>query len=158
MHITSILVAVVVAVLLIARRARPRPVREENWAKPLILSVVGLFLLHDVPLTAGVVAFTAVSLVLALASGALRGAFVRLRRTPTGLVSSWGPAAFGAFALLVVLRLGVDAIATSMGVPSAALGQTVLLTLGASLLAESLVVAVRVRADAGHSAVGSPVH
>ncbi len=50
--LVSVLAALVVVALLVVRRARPRPVAEESFRKPLVLTVVGLFLLHDVVLDA----------------------------------------------------------------------------------------------------------
>ncbi len=145
--LVSVLAALVVVALLVVRRARPRPVAEESFRKPLVLTVVGLFLLHDVVLDApAAAAFLVLTGCLALGLGAARGALVRVGRAGGQLVTSWGPACFGLMALLVVLRLGLDAGAVSLGVASHTVGQSVLFALGLSLLAESAVVAARTAA------------
>ncbi|GAB3463390.1 hypothetical protein AB1207_11225 [Kineococcus endophyticus] len=141
--LVSVLAALVVVALLVVRRARPRPVAEESFRTPLVLTVVGVFLLHDVVLDAPAAAFLVLTGCLALGLGAARGALVRVGRAGGQLVTSWGPACFGLMALLVVLRLGLDAGAVSLGVASHTVGQSVLFVLGLSLLAESAVVAAR---------------
>lgn len=141
--ILSVLVALAVVALLVVRRARPRPVAEESFRKPLVLTLVGLFLLRDVVLTAPDVAFLVLTGALALGLGAARGSLVRVHRQGSQLLTSWGPACFGLFGLLVVVRLSLDAGAVPLGVASATVGQSVLFALGLSLLAESAVVATR---------------
>lgn len=139
----SVLLALAVVVLVAVRRARPKPLAGQSLRKPLVLSLVGLFLLRDAVLSAPDAAFLVLTGVLALALGAARGALVRVHRQGSQLLTSWGPACFGLFALLIAVRVGLDAGAVSFGVASATVGQSVLFALGLSLLAESAVVASR---------------
>ncbi|MEW1957082.1 hypothetical protein [Kineococcus sp. NPDC059986] len=141
--LVSVLAALAVVALLLVRRSRPKPVAEESLRKPLLLTFVGLVLLRSTVLDAPTAAFLVLTACLGLGLGAARGALVRLQHVQGRLMSSWGPACFGLLALLVVLRLGVDAGAVSLGVASTTVGQSVLFALGLSLLAESAVVAVR---------------
>ncbi|MFD0482870.1 hypothetical protein ACFQ46_09715 [Kineococcus sp. GCM10028916] len=141
--VLTVLVSLAVVVLVVARRARPRPVAEEALRRPLILSAVGLFLLRGTTLDAAGIAFLLLTAVLALGLGAARGAVVRLSEQGGRLFTSWGPACFGLLAALIVVRLGVDAGAVALGVTSTTVGRSVLFALGLSLLAESAVVAHR---------------
>lgn len=141
--ILSVLAALAVVALLVVRRARPKPLAEESLRTPLVLAAVGLFLLRDTALDAPNAAFLVLTACVALGLGAARGAVVRIHRQGARLLTSWGPACFALLGALVVVRLGLDAGAVSLGVASAVVGQSILFALGLSLLAESAVVATR---------------
>lgn len=142
--VLQILAAAVVLVLLLARRARPREVSRSSLRQPAILTLVGVLLLHDVVLTGASASFLVLTAVLAVGLGAARGAVTRVRHTAEGTFSSWGPAAFALIGVLVAVRVGVDAGALALGVPSSAVSSSVLAALGLSLLAEQVVVRSRV--------------
>jgi len=140
--LVQIVVAVLVVGWLLARRARPKALPAQPLRRPAVLAVVGLLTLHTAG-GPGVVAFLVLGGAIGLGAGAARGAVVRVRRTADGVVTSWGTPAFALFAALIAVRFALDAGAVALGVPSAAVTSSILLTLGLSLLGEALVVGQR---------------
>ncbi|WP_329462249.1 hypothetical protein [Streptomyces sp. NBC_01431] len=139
-----ILVAIVIVVAVIARQLRGEALTGRRlMVLPVVLTVIGLALLrHEHPTSTDVTCLVAGGL-LAAGIGAGQGAMTRLE--PRGGVT-WArmPAAgLWLWALLVVTRLGLTAIAHTLDAKVAASSATIFLALGINRLGQAAVLVPR---------------
>ncbi len=144
-----VLILVVIGYVLVRRMAGEPAQAKRMLILPVVLMAIGLSQVADDVKTPAAVGFLAVTVVISLVLGALRGASVR--------ISERGGVAFVQYTVLTVV-LWVVNVAVKFGANFAlrgidphdatALSNSLLLTLGASMLLEGLVVLARaVRSD-----------
>jgi hypothetical protein len=136
--------AVAVLALVVVRQLRERPVGDRAFALPLVLTGVGLVTLVQAhpPLTATGVAIAAVELLVVAGFGVLRGRSVTLSVRDGVLVQRGGARTVVLWLLTIGVRIGLGVLAVALG--AGALTQaTLLLSLGASLAVQALVIQQR---------------
>lgn len=145
-------IVVVVLVLVIGKRFRPRPVRGDSrqWRLPVVLAALGISnlasLSHHTPpvtMTGTATAFLVAAGLISLVLGALRGLTVRIYSDGTELMQRYSVMTAGLWIATIVMRLGMDLAAPSLGVARATASASLLLMFGLSLLGESLAVTAR---------------
>jgi hypothetical protein len=156
--IGNVLLAIAILVVVAYRQTTWRPaVPAALWRAPLIMGVVGVFLLvqqHTI-LTGLDVAVLVVELVVSLGVGAWMGAIARFRplaQAPGAQASGaqaqfesrtgwWGLALW---LVVIAVRVGIDVVATGLGAHAVTTTGVIVLLLAANRLARALVIGVRV--------------
>ena len=150
--VLQILIVCAVLVLVIAKRLRPRPVKDDTrrWRLPLILLAIGVYTVVKTTQGAGKItldgrdiAYLVVGGVICLALGALRGTTIKFSGSSMGMMQQYTYRTVGLWVLLIVVRLGMDVAGKSAGVAAAVVGSSILLMFGLSLLGESAAIAAR---------------
>ena len=153
----QILVFVVLFGWLLSRRFRWRPVRGDSrqWRMPLILIAIGLFALLNtqhpgssgastkVHLTDKDVTYLVIDALISIAFGMIRGRTLEITEHDGQLMKRYRPITAVLWVVLILLRAGMDLYAGHAGVSSAAIGPSIMLMFGLSLLGESVSVTMR---------------
>jgi hypothetical protein len=154
MTLLNVAVVIAVVVAVVARRLSWSELRNSDtdvWRGPLIMVGVGVYQLHDklgkaqlgVLDVALLLAGVGLALVAGLAAG--RVAQVQLRDGKT--FYRLGAPGLGIMVGYLVLRLGLAGLAHLLGATIASGGGSILLTVGANLLVQSLVVQAKAHRD-----------
>jgi hypothetical protein len=150
--IIQALIAVAVLVLVIGRRFMPHPISGDRrrWRLPIVLAVVGIAnlvqLRHQTPpvtVTGTDLAFLIAGGLISAVLGALRGFTVRIYSQGGRLMQRYSVTTAALWIGTIVVRLGMDLAAPSLGVAKAVASASLLLMFGISLLGESLAVTAR---------------
>jgi hypothetical protein len=158
---TTVALYAVLIALVLYRRMTPHPVGtpKKLFVLPVILTAIGFSDLSHAHLDHVDAAVTVVAAVVSLAGGAVRGSLDRFS-SPDGYLSvRWGAASVAALVGTVAARLVVDLIGIAAGGTWAGSSQSLLFTLGLTLVAEAGVIYLRALsagvpiapAEAGHS-------
>jgi hypothetical protein len=142
MNLIQILLVAAVIIFVIVRRFVGEPLQARSLLIPVGLTIWGGYQLRGHHLSAIDVAFLAVSLIIGLAAGAARAATIQIFTRNGHLWQRYRLATLGVWVALILLRVGLYAGGHAVGVDLAS-GESILLTLGASLVAETLVVGQR---------------
>jgi hypothetical protein len=151
--VLQVLIVVAILGLIISKRLKPRPVKEDTrrWRLPLILMAIGVYGVigtthgtDGVALSGKDVGYLVIGAVLSLALGAVRGVTIKLTGSTLGLMQQYTYKTVALWVLIILVRLGMDVAGKSAGVASAVIGSSILLMFGLSLLGESVAVAARV--------------
>jgi hypothetical protein len=142
MNLAQILLIVAVIIFVIVRRFASEPLQARSLLIPAGLTIWGGYQLRGHHLSAVDIAFLAVSLIIGFAGGAARGATVAIFTKNGHLWQRYRLTTLGVWVALILVRLGLMAAAHLVGADLAT-DQSTMLMLGASLLAETLVVGQR---------------
>jgi len=148
---SNLLVAGLVLILIIARQLRPRPVREERpYTVIAILAVVGLAetasFAGNHTVSASAWTLLALSFLMALGFGALRGATVHLWRADGVLTRQGNLVTIALWVVGLAIHLGIDRLIEDNDSAAKGLGSTALLLyLGITLAAQRVVTLERAR-------------
>jgi hypothetical protein len=141
-----ILLAVAAVVYVMVRRLVGEPLQAKRLVVlPVVLAVWGAVNLTNVlhPAVALDIAFLVVMGAVGVVAGMVRGLTVQIFARDGHLWYRYRPLTVVVWVALVVARVGIGAVGHVMGVHSAALTGSMLLTFGLSLLAEAAVVGSR---------------
>jgi hypothetical protein len=141
MNLLQILLIAVVVVFVIVRRFAGQPLRAGSFVLPLGLAIWGAYELRHGHLGLPELAFLAGEVVAGLALGAARGATIQLYVRDGHLWQRYRWATLAMWGAAIVTRVGMVAAGYAMGLHLPA--QSLLVVLGASLLAESAIVTQR---------------
>ena len=142
---------------ILSRRFRWRPVRGDSrqWRMPLILVAIGLFATFGsqhsgsagssttVVLTNKDYAYLAIDALLSISFGLIRGRTLEIAQHDGRLMKRYRPITAGLWVVLIIIRGALDLYAGHAGVTSAAIGTSIMLMFGISLLGESISVTMR---------------
>jgi hypothetical protein len=158
----QILIFVLLFGWILSRRFQWRPVRGDSrqWRMPLILIAIGLFATfgshHSGSAGSATVALTdrdytylAFDALLSVAFGLIRGFTLRIAEHDGRLMKRYRPITAGLWIALILIRGALDLYAGHAGVTSAAIGNSIMLMFGISLLGESVSVTMRTAASGG---------
>lgn len=136
----TLLIVAVVIVLVIARRLAGEPIRlKQMLLIPVILAALGLRQLAAQPPTGGEIAYLALSTLLAAGLGLARGTTVAVYVRDGQAWLRYRPVTVLLWVLSVAVRVGTGLAARAAGVHLT--GETTMVLVAASLLAEAAVVA-----------------
>lgn len=147
-------IAVVIAIVaaIIVRRLSWSPLQTSDtdvWRGPLAMVGIGLYQLHDkltgTPLTVTDVVLLAAGVALAVAGGFGTGRVAQVQTRAGKVFYRLGVAGLGVMAGCLVLRLGLAGIAYLTDATMTRGGGMILLTMGAELLVQSLLIQSRAR-------------
>jgi hypothetical protein len=142
MQITQLLLIAAVLVLVVGQRLKGQPLTSRRLLLlPAIVLVAGLYQSRDSQFSPGTLALLAVSAVITLGLGALRGATVGVYEQNGHLWYRYRWTTIAVWAVAIAVRLGISALAHTSGVVLPA-GE-LMIALGLGLLGEGLVVAPR---------------
>jgi hypothetical protein len=133
-----ILAIAVLVIVLIGRRFAGQPLRERSLILPLAITGFGVLQLRTAHFGAVDLTFLAIEVLLGLGVGAVRGLTVRLYERDGQLWQRYQWSTLLAWLVLIGVRVGLAVAARAAGVDIVTGG--ILLVLGLSLVAESLVV------------------
>lgn len=140
---------------ILAKRFNWRPVRGDSrqWRLPLILIAIGIYATlgsqHKtssgavIAMTTKDYTYLVIGALVSLGLGMARGSTLQIANHAGQLMKRYRPLTAVMWAILIVVRLGIDLYGGHMGVSSAVIGTSIMLMFGLSLLGESLVVAMR---------------
>jgi hypothetical protein len=140
---------------ILAKRFNWRPVRGDSrqWRLPLILIAIGIYATlgsqHKtssgavIAMTTKDYTYLVIGALVSLGLGMARGSTLQIANHAGQLMKRYRPLTAAMWAILIVVRLGIDLYGGHMGVSSAVIGTSIMLMFGLSLLGESLVVAMR---------------
>jgi hypothetical protein len=146
MTILNILVYIALIGYVLFRRVQGRPVKEGRklFALPVVLIVLGY---GDVTQGAALkpieITLTVIGGAISLGLGLLRGRADKLSDRDGSPFVQWGAASLMLFAGSVAAKLVLDLIGIAAGSASSAVGKSLLLTLGLTLLGEAVVIWMR---------------
>ena len=142
MTVANIAIYIALIVFIVVRRMIGRPVgpAKQQFILPVIIVVIGWGdaakgLSKPVELT-----FTIVGCALSLVFGLLRGGADRLSARDGARWVQWTWLSLGLFAVNVGVKLGLDLGGVAAGETAQAAGQSLILSLGLSLLGEAVVI------------------
>ena len=151
---------------ILAKRFNWRPVRGDSrqWRLPLILIALGVWATlgsqHKTS-SGAVIAMTGkdytyllVGGLVSLGLGLVRGRTLEIADHAGQLMKRYRPLTAVLWAVLIVVRVGMDLYGGHVGVSSAVIGTSIMLMFGLSLLGESLSVALRVGSIGGGNGGG----
>jgi hypothetical protein len=141
----SILIVVALVVLIIVRRFAGSPVGARSAILPIALVVIGLLQLKAVDLTPTGIALIAAEAAIGAGAGAARGYTIKLYERDGHLWQKYTILTLVVWLGLIAVRVGFAYGAYALGLVSSASGAA-LLTVGASFVVESVVVARRAAA------------
>jgi hypothetical protein len=140
--VANIAIYLALIIFVVVRRMIGRPVgpAKQQFVLPVVIVVIGwgdaaTGLSKPVELT-----FTIVGCALSLAFGLLRGGANRLSARDGAPWVQWTWLSLGLFAANVVVKLGLDLGGVAAGETAKAAGQSLLLSLGLSLLGEAAII------------------
>jgi len=141
MTFTTIAIAAVLIVFVLAKRVRGEAVREPKklFLLPIVVGLIGLQNVTHAKLNTIDIAVIAAGAVLSLGLGLLRGKFDRVTMVDGSPFMSWTAASVAIFAGNVVAKVALDAGGVAAG-GTTALSSSILLSLGLTLLGEAAVV------------------
>jgi hypothetical protein len=140
-----IVIVVALVILIIVRRFAGAPVGARSAILPIALVVIGLLQLKVVDLTPTGIGLIAAEVAIGAAAGAARGYTIRLYERDGHLWQKYTVLTLAVWLGLIAVRAGFAFGAHALGLVSSASGAA-LVTVGASFVVESLVVARRAAA------------
>jgi len=142
MTFTTIAIAAVLIVFVLAKRVRGEAVREPKklFLLPIVLGVIGLQNVTHAKVNTIDIVVIAAGAALSLGLGLLRGKFDRVTLVNGSPFMSWSAASVAVFAGNVLAKLALDAVGVAAGGTTSALTSSILLSLGLTLLGEAAVV------------------
>jgi hypothetical protein len=154
MTLSTIAIAVVVIVLVLARRVRGEavPAPKKLFLLPLALGFFGLDDVIHTRLNSIDLAVVIAGSVLSLGLGMLRGRLDRVTVVDGSPWVRWSAASVALFAVNVLAKLALDAGGVAAGGTTAALSNSLLLSLGLAFLGEAAVVWLRTQPETGRIA------
>jgi hypothetical protein len=141
MNILQILLIAAVIVFVIVRRFAGQPLQSRTFVLPLAVAVYGAFQLSHAPLGTAEIAFLAVEALVALALGAVRGATVQIYVRDGRLWMRYRWATLAVWVAAILVRFGMVGLGYAAGLHLPT--QSLLVVLGANLLAEAATVSLR---------------
>jgi hypothetical protein len=156
MTLTTIAFALALVVFLIARRMRGEavPVPKKLFLLPVLVAVIGLQNLTHVKMNTIDIGVIAAGCALSLAFGLWRGRLDRVSMVDGVLHMAWSLGSVAVFVVGLLSKLALDAGGVAAGGTSTALGSSIFLSLGVTLLGEAVVVWQRVDSLTSESAAG----
>jgi hypothetical protein len=157
MNLTTIAIAIVLVVFVLARRVRGEAVREPKklFLLPVVVGLIGLQNVSHAKLDTVDIAVIAAGAALSLALGLVRGRLDKVTMVNGSPYMSWSVGSVIIFAVNVLAKLGLDAVGVAAGGTTSALSSSILLSLGLTLLGEAAVVLLRAQTlasgNSGHS-------
>lgn len=145
MTITNVLLYVALIGYVLYRKATGQavPAPRRLFALPVVLVVLGYGDLAHGHVGTTEIAATIVGGAVALVLGALRGRADRLSLRDGAPFVRWGATSFALFAANIVVKLLIDAAVVAGGGSASAVGKSLVLTFGLTLLGEAAVIWVR---------------
>jgi len=145
MNITTIAIVILLIVFVLAKRVRGEAVREPKklFLLPVVVGLIGLQNVSHARPNSIDIAVIAIGAAVSLSLGLLRGKFDRVTLVNGSPFMSWTAASIAVFAGNVLAKLALDAGGVAAGGTSSALGSSILLSLGLTLLGEAAVVFFR---------------
>jgi hypothetical protein len=142
MTFTTIAIAAILIVFVLAKRVRGEAVREPKrlFLLPIVLGVIGLQNVTHAKVNTIDIVVIAAGAALSLGLGLLRGKFDRVTLVNGSPFMSWSAASVAVFAGNVLAKLALDAVGVAAGGTTSALTSSILLSLGLTLLGEAAVV------------------
>jgi hypothetical protein len=142
---TTVALYIVLIAFVLHRRMTPHPVGtpKKLFVLPVILTAIGFSDLSQAHLDHVDIAVTVVAAAVSVAGGAVRGSLDRFGSRDGYLSVRWGAASVAALVGTVVARLAVDLVGIAAGGTWAGSTQSLLFTLGLTLVAEAGVIHLR---------------
>ena len=142
MTFTTIAIAAILIVFVLAKRVRGEAVREPKklFLLPIVVGVIGLQNVSHAKVNTIDIVVIAAGAALSLGLGLLRGKFDRVTLVNGSPFMSWSAASVAVFAGNVLAKLALDAVGVAAGGTTSALTSSILLSLGLTLLGEAAVV------------------
>jgi hypothetical protein len=145
MNLTTIAIAIALIVFVLAKRLRGEavPTPKKLFLLPIVAGAIGLDDLNHAKLNAVDIGVIVAGCAVSLALGLLRGRLDKVSMVNGAPCMSWSVASVVVFAVNVLSKLALDAGGVAAGGTSAALGSSILLSLGLTLLGEAAIVWLR---------------
>jgi hypothetical protein len=142
MTLTTVVVAIALIVFVLAKRVRGEavPAPKKLFVLPIVVCLIGLQNLTHAKLNAVDIAVAGTGCAVSLGLGLLRGRLDKVSMVDGAPFMSWSAASVGIFAVNVLAKLVLDAGGVAAGCSAAALGSSILFTLGLTLLGEAAVI------------------
>jgi hypothetical protein len=142
MNLLNVLLIAAVVIYVIVRRFAGQPLTARTMVIPLALTAIGGYQLVQHHLTAVDIAVIAAELVLGLAVGAVRGTTIKIYERGGHLWQRYQLTTLAVWIVAIALRIGIAFGGHAVGADVAS-GSSIMLMVGASLIAESGVVGLR---------------
>ena len=147
------LVVIVIVVAVLARRLSWSELENSDadvWRGPLIMAGLGIYQMYDARLHPGVtdVVLLVVGVAVALVAGVATGRVAQVERRGGKVFYRLGAPGLGIMVAYLVVRLGLAGLGHLVGAAVTAGGGSLLLTLGANLLTQSLVIQSKAHREA----------
>jgi hypothetical protein len=151
--VPNALVVIVIVTAVIARRLSWSELENSDadvWRGPLVMAGFGVYQLYDDHLRLGVtdVVLLVVGAAVALVAGVATGRVAQVERRGRKVFYRLGTPGLGIMVAYLVVRLGLAGLGHLVGAAAVAGGGSLLLTLGANLLTQSLVIQAKAHRDA----------
>ena len=145
MNLTTIAIAALLVVFVLARRVRGEavPTPKKLFLLPLVVGLIAIDGVSHAKLTSIDIAVVAAGSLLSLRLGMLRGRMDKVSMVNGSPYMSWSAASVALFAVNVLAKLALDALGVAAGGTTAALSSSILLSLGLTLLGEAAIVWLR---------------
>jgi hypothetical protein len=145
MNVTTIFIAIVLVVFVLAKRIRGEAVPQPKklFLLPIVVSALGLQNVDHATKNATDVAVIAIGAVISFGLGLLRGHMDKLSEVNGSPRVSWGLASVVILIINVLAKLALDGVGVLAGGTTAALSSSILLSLGLTLLGEAGIVWMR---------------
>jgi hypothetical protein len=146
MTAASILIYVGLIVYIVYRRVQGQPVKAPRklFVLPVVLIVIGYVdATHGAGLTSLEIALTVIAGILSLGLGLLRGRADKLSGRNGALFMQWGRGSVILFTANIAAKIMLDLIGLAAGGSSSAVGKSLILTFGLTLLGEAVVIGMR---------------
>ena len=151
MTVGNILIYVALIAYIGYRRVQGQPVKASRqlFALPIVLIVIGFFDATHGSLKSTAIALTVIGAVAAFGLGILRGRADKLSDRNGSPFMQWGKLSLILFAGNIAVKLLLDLIGLAAGSPGSAVGESLLLTFGLTLLGEAIVIWIRTQDASG---------
>ena len=145
MTFSSVLIALVVIVFVLARRMRGEAVPEPKklFLLPVIAGIIGLENISHVKVNPVDIAVIAIGSAISLGLGLLRGRLDSVALVNGAPFMRWTTASLGIFAFNVVTKLALDLGGVAAGGTASVLSSSILFSLGLTLLGEAAIIWLR---------------
>ena len=142
MTISTIAIAILLVVFVLAKRVRGEAVREPKklFLLPVIVGIIGLQEVSHAKPNAVAIAVIGVGAAISLGLGLLRGKFDRVTLVNGSPFMRWSTASIAVLVVNVLAKLALDAGGVAAGGTRPALTSSILLSVGLTLLGEAAVV------------------
>jgi len=147
------LVVIAIVVVVIARRLSWYPLENSDvdvWRGPVLMIGVGIYQMYDTHLQLGVtdVVLLVSGATVALVAGVATGRVAQVQRRAGKVFVRLGVPGLGIMVAYLVIRLGLAGLGHLIGATATSGGGSLLLTLGANLLTQSLVIQSKAQSEA----------
>jgi hypothetical protein len=151
--VPNALVVIVIVVAVLARRLSWSELKNADadvWRGPLVMSGLGIYQMYDHHLHLGVtdVVLLVVGVAVALVAGVATGRVAQVERRGGRVFYRLGTPGLGIMVAYLVVRLGLAGLGHLVGAAAAVGGGSLLLTLGANLLTQSLIIQAKAHREA----------